>query len=228
MLARVRRTLTMAERVLAFARANPPSDAGQEALARGDALALQERRGRAAVGVAVDERRACRRQIHQHLRHLVRTAQVVGDTVPLPGTWRLPPIHSPYRSYETAARQLVESALPVREPLTSAGLGATLLEEVSALIDRLDQAGEALYRGKEQHIGARAELEAVRTECVTLVGLLDGVYQSLLRTDPEKLAAWEAARDVALVVVPRRRAGEMPVDDAALPSDAEAEGRDAA
>ena len=63
----------MAERVLAFTRANPPDDAGQvaiadrlqEVLTRSDALALQERPGRAAVKVAVQRRRATRAEIHR-------------------------------------------------------------------------------------------------------------------------------------------------------------------
>lgn len=61
-------------------------------------------------------------------------------------------------------------------------------------------------------IGARRKPESVRAECVEL---LDSVHRARLKSYAEKLAAWEAARDLALVVVPRRRAEEVPVDDAA-------------
>ncbi len=226
MLAKVRRTLTMAERVLAFTRANPPDDAGQaaladrlqEALARGDVLALPERRGRAAVKVAVQRRQATRGEIHRMLRHLVRTAQAEeGGPAPLAGDWTLPAIHSPYRSYETAARALVEAALPVRERLEAAGLGATLLDQLGAAMVVLDAASGEVFAGKAAHIGARRKLETVRAECVELVELLDGVHRGRLRDDAEKLGAWEAARDVALVIVPRRRAEVEPLEGAVTP-----------
>lgn len=229
MQADVRRKLTMAARALSFTRANPPSDAShtavvsrlEERLVRADALALQERQGRAAARTAVAARRVLRRRMHLGpVRHLVRTAQVAAKDGPmLDGDFQLPALHGPYRSFHVAVRSLLGAATAQRERLVQSGLGETLLDELAGMLTEFERETEAVFVGRGAHIGARAQLASVTNDAVDLVGLLDGIHRGRFANDAEKLAAWEAARDVNTVGT-RRRApepGATPVDGSIMP-----------
>jgi hypothetical protein len=202
MQADVRRKLTMAARALSFTRANPPSDAShiavvsrlEERLARADALALQERQGRAAARTAVEARRVLRRRMHLGpVRHLVRTAQVAAKDGPmLDGDFQLPALHGPYRSFHVAVRSLLGAATANRERLVQGGLGETLLDDLTTLLAEFERQTDAVFVARSTHIGARAELVSVTDDALDLVGLLDGIHRGRFADDAEKLAAWTA------------------------------------
>jgi hypothetical protein len=214
MQADVRRKLTMAARALSFTNANPPSDAShiavvtrlEERLLRADTLALQERQGRINARTAVAGRRALRRQMQQGMaRHIVRTAEFAAKSGPmLEGDFQLPSLNGPYRTFHTAMRSLLTAATANRDRLIQSGLGETLLEDLGTLLTEFERESTTVFIGRSTHIGASAELKSVTEDAVDLVGLLDGIHRARFANDAEKLAAWEAARDVATTFARRR------------------------
>jgi hypothetical protein len=74
---------------------------------------------------------------------------------------------------------------------------ATFLEDLSSLVDQYEQAISDKLAGRSAHVGASAELEAVTSEIMLVVHLLDRLNRVRFRKDGELFAAWKSARDVA-------------------------------
>ncbi len=63
-------------------------------------------------------------------------------------------------------------------------------------MDEFDASAAEANSGLRDHVGARAELDAVSDEVVGLVELLDGLSRYRFGRDAEMLAVWESARHV--------------------------------
>jgi hypothetical protein len=201
----VRRKLTMATRVLEFARAHPSTDASwvsmvtrlEDRLARADALAIQERNGRADKRSAAEERRGARQQMESLLRHLIRVVgSAAAQDVGIPGTFLMPRTGAPYRTFVAAAKAMLAAATPHREALIAFGLGETLIAELEKSVAAFDAASVGFDKGRREHTGARGDLEAVADQVTDLARLLDGLVMARFRKDAELLAAWQSARNI--------------------------------
>jgi len=221
----VRRILAMVVRVLDFIRINPSTETGynslvsrlEERLKRADALAAQEREGQLAEREAIARRKELRRNVQlQQLRTLVLVAQMAAKDRPeLAGQFVLPPFSVPHKTFLTAAREMLARALAEKELFVSLGLGESFLDELGKAVAEFDGATQTAHEGRSKHVGARADLSAVTDECMDLVVLLDGLNRVRFRDDPEKLAAWESARNV---VGPfRSRSSDSPSDGGVIP-----------
>ena len=74
-------------------------------------------------------------------------------------------------------------------------------------MDEFDASVVTSNEGRRDHVGARAELEAVSDEVMQIVEVLDGVNRYRFGGDAEMRAAWESARNV---VSEPSSAGEEP------------------
>jgi len=205
MKARVRRILAMAVRARNFNRANPSTDASymvvaarlEELIPRADALAVQERAGRLEERGATARREQLRREISELLRHLGRVAEVaVKERPELAKQLELPSATGPYKDFITGAKAILAKATEERELLVRKGLGEKLLEELGQLVTQFEATTDSVHSGRRAHVGARADLGTVTDEIIEQVNLLDGLNRQRFRDDPERLAAWESARNI--------------------------------
>jgi len=213
----IRRKLTMARRALEFAQANPSTDASWtgvvsrlgELVDRADALDQEERQGRADRRTAVATRRELRDRIHtDYLRHLVTTAGVAfKDAAAVPKEFRLPRNGGPYLQFGGAAHAMLAAASPIRDQLVAAGLGETLLDELTQALAEFDAATAAETSGRRVHMTARSAMEELSQELVEQVRLLDGLLRPRIRKDPELGPPWERIHTLE----GPERAGRTPV-----------------
>jgi hypothetical protein len=203
--ARIRRKLSMVERVLQFSKAHAATDPGYtgvvtrlEALvARGTALAELERNGDSGERVARNRRAAVRRTLSQLLRHLDRVGAVVGRERPeLVGAFDAPENTISNRAYLAAARDLSATATANQEVLVKHSLGEGFLEALIRAIAEFSEAGAAANSSRDRHVGARGELPTIAAEAGELVEVLDGFNRARFAEGSAEIAAWESARNI--------------------------------
>jgi hypothetical protein len=202
----VRRRLEMAAAVRQFSRDHPSDDPSyaimlgklEELVTRAEALAAQEIGGRIAELAAGGRRDELRRSIHfQLLRHLIKSGELAAKERPeLLGKFRIRSLRAPHTSYLISARKMLEEGIANKDLLASVGLSTAMLDELGSTIAQFEAATAEVRTGKIGHVGARAELEAVTAEILDRVGQLNTFNQHRFRSDPEKLAGWEAVRNV--------------------------------
>jgi hypothetical protein len=167
-------------------------------LARADTLARQQEAGTLAERASIQQRAELRRAIQEEfLPLLVRVGQSLGAENPdLAGRFRMPGSHAPHRTFVDSTRRMLAIAMEDRARFEAGGLTASFLDDFTAIVGSFEAATGEAHRGKEDHVGAVADLRAVTDEIVKLVGKLDGLNRYRFRKDPELRAAWESARDV--------------------------------
>jgi hypothetical protein len=97
------------------------------------------------------------------------------------------------------------------------GLAEALLGELRQALTEFESMVNAFNAGRREHIGARAELDAVVKDIGEVVRMLDGLNRYRFGADPNLMAVWNAAREVFGIVRPKP-AGETPSDGATPPS----------
>lgn len=202
----VRRRIEMFNRVRGFSAVHPSADGGytlvlellDQGIARLEALAQQQENGRQTSRASVAARQEIRRRLHQELLpHLITVAEAAGAEEPaLVERMRLPSINVSNEIYRTLGRNLLEQGKAHRELLTKHGLAATLLDDVGVAMDALDASVAESNEGRREHVGARAELDAVSDQVMKLVERLDGLNRYRFAGNAELKAAWESARRV--------------------------------
>ena len=84
-----------------------------------------------------------------------------------------------------------------RELLVSKGMSESLLEDLTKVVTEFEATSEQSRSSRRDHVGARADLAAVTVEIQDQVRLLDGLVRYRFGKDPELMAVWESARNVA-------------------------------
>jgi hypothetical protein len=200
-----RRKLSMATRVLDFEQAHIATDVGHVALVarfealvtKADALALRQRGGTLSERAATNRRLQFRDAITRQLRHLVQVAEVAAKGEPaLAGHFVAAPRQAPHRTFLTAAKTLLAAATTHEALLVPQGLGERFVAELGTGVTTFEALSETIHAGRRDHVGARAELQAVSEEIGEVVRLLDGLNRARFDGQPELLAAWESARNV--------------------------------
>lgn len=206
--------LEMGARALEFSRAHPVTSDGytttlkqlEEQLARADQLAKEQERGTTEVRAATARKSELKRSIRRsQLVHLVRVAKRAAREVPeLAQKFDLPRLPFRNLAFKNVARTMLEEAQQQKELLVKHGLVAEMLDSLAQSLDEFDQAVERGAEGRRVHIGAAANLMAISDEVMQIVWILDGYNRHRLAADPNRLAAWTAARNV----IGPARAGE--------------------
>ncbi len=102
-----------------------------------------------------------------------------------------------HQAFLTRSRVAAATGATHQELLTRYGMPEGFLDELNAALDRYEQVLNQQHAGRAAHVGARAELEAVTSEIMLIVGQIDALNRFHFRKDAESLAAWKSARDVA-------------------------------
>ena len=202
----VRRTLEMVRRVREFIRAHLSIEPGyapalgrfEESLTRAEAIAARQQEGRTAERAARAQRKELRRVLHfQLVRYLVSVGSLATrDRVELSERFKLPNSNVSNSAFLTSVKALLAAAEAEKELLVQLGMMPTLLDDLGGMVAKFETALEAIRTGRRDHIGARADLDAITGELVDQVKVLDGITRYRFGDDPEVMAEWKAVRRV--------------------------------
>ena len=132
-----------------------------------------------------------------HLSHLAQVAKVAARETPeLAQKLVLKPGTTTYLAFRTAARGMAAEAQNQKDVLVKHGLVETVLDNLVQALDQFDAAVENGGGGRQAHVGASAELQAVADEVVQIVRVMDGLNRYRFMNDAELLAAWESVSNV--------------------------------
>ena len=167
-------------------------------VSKADAIAMQEGEARVEEHAAIARRRDLRLSIRRNqLTRLVQIADFAAHAHPeLQGKFILPPRGMPNKPFLLAARSLLAAATPQKELFISLGLGDTLLDELSQLLDQMDGSTTAAHSSRTGHIAARTDLPNLMNECGRDIAVLGTYYRATQPKNSEVLAAWNSARKV--------------------------------
>ena len=204
--AALRRRLEMAVRVRGFLRAHKIEAVGdgkalahfEELVARAEVLAAQQRAGVVATRSATLQRGGLRRALQTKLlRYLAAVGAVAakGNT-DLQAQFRLPNNGTSSVSFLTTARGMLEKATAQKDVLVEQGMSETLLDDLAAAIGEYERTLEASRVGREEHVGASADLAAVGSEIAEQVKVLDALVRYRFGDNAELMGVWASARNV--------------------------------
>ena len=133
----------------------------------------------------------------QLLRHLVRVGIAAARQEPdLVGRFRLRRSTATHKSFLLAAKAMHADGVANRELFVKLGLSAAMLDDLGKAIAQFDEVTQSGNNGRTDHIGARADLEAVAGDICDLVELLNTFNGYRFRNDAELASAWDSARDI--------------------------------
>lgn len=203
---RVSRRLEMGARALEFSKAHPVDSPGyatavqqlEEQLARAEQLGKEQERGTTEVHAATARKNELKRSIRwSQLVHLAGVAERAAKEVPgLVQKFDLPRVPNRNLGFSTVARTMVEEAQRHKDMLIKHGLVEQILDSLGESLDQFDEVVQHGAEGRRVHIGARANLEVVADEVVQIVKILNGYNRHRFIAQPDRLAAWTAARNV--------------------------------
>ena len=218
----LRRRLEMAERVRDFLRAHQTDGVGQglglakleELITRAQALAAQQRVGLAMTRQATKQRKEVRRELQGRILKYMRVVGRVAakQNGELANQFPLPAANSTTQALLTAARATLEKATAQKDLLVGLGMSQKVLDDLGATLGEFEKTLEATRAGRRDHVGARADLEAIGLEIAEQVKLLDGVVEYRFGDNAELMGAWTSARNV---LGPSRPAGASQTPKAA-------------
>jgi len=219
----VSRRLNMAVRVRDFCETNPSADPSfvsvlgrlKEAINKMVALGSRQVSGILSRHASIVNRQQIRRRLRNDLlRHLVTVAQDASAEKPgLGDQFEIPGSNLSNARFHAASKAMLELGVAEKEVLVKHGLSDKLLDDLATAVAEYEGSITVTNTSREDHIGARAELQQVSDEVVQLVQMMDGINRYRFRGDPHLLVAWEAARHVVSGPQPK---AETPADSTAL------------
>ena len=146
---------------------------------------------------AVDLRKTTSRDLRAYLADVNRTARTLEPEHPgITPTFRLPRSGS-YPALVAAAQNIIATATPLSEDFVEAGLPATFLTELGALLTAFQDATGRKNGGKISRALGTATLKAKARLGVLAAKKLDACVRNHFRGQPEMIAAWKVARKIA-------------------------------
>lgn len=128
---------------------------------------------------------------------LVRIGELAAKVKPeLGGKFRLRTPNATHKSFLVGGKQMLAEGLANKELFVSLGFSEIMLDELGKTVVQFEEATETGNAGRRSHVGARADFEAVTTEIVGLVELLNTFNRYRFRDDPDLTAAWESTRNI--------------------------------
>jgi hypothetical protein len=197
--------LEMSTRVVAFSKANPSDNPGQEAavakldekVAKAKALVNRGDTGHLTVRASVLTKDEVREALTVKIRLLQGVARAAAVEVPGVGARiRLRGGRPGNTAFLASAQLALAQATEFQELFTKYGMPPGFLEEFGSLLRQFEASLDEKNLGLRTHVGANAELEATMSDIMMLVKQLDAINRHRFRKDPERLAAWKSARNV--------------------------------
>ncbi|MEP6689463.1 MAG: hypothetical protein ABJC36_14025 [Gemmatimonadales bacterium] len=202
----VSRRLNMAVRVRDFCETNPSADPSfvsvlgrlKEAIDRMVSLGSRQVSGLLSRHASTVNRQQIRRGLRNDLlRHLVTIAQDAAAEKPgLGDQFEIPGHNLSSARFYAVAKAMLELGVAEKEVLIKHGLSDQLLNDLAVAVAEFEGSITATNTSREEHIGARAELQQVSDEVLQLVQMMNGINRYRFRGDPHLLVAWEAAKHV--------------------------------
>lgn len=202
----VRLRLDMGGRAAEFCRTHPDPDPAAAQVAsrlfdlntRAEALALQQRTGQVVASAAVIDKADLRVVIEDDLGALIGIAKIAAKEHPdLAVHRRMPSPKTNEATFLTIVRVAVSEARAAFDLLAPFGLTDQLLESLASGIEAYEAALVRQRNALTSQVGAGAELTVIASDIVAVVKNLDALYRVRFRKDPELMAAWKSARNVA-------------------------------
>jgi hypothetical protein len=101
-----------------------------------------------------------------------------------------------YPALIARARAIIETATPIQASFIDAGLPATFITELQALLAAFENATMQKYDGRITQVLNTAALKARVNLGVNAATILDACARNHFRNNPEMLAAWSHARHI--------------------------------
>jgi hypothetical protein len=102
-----------------------------------------------------------------------------------------------HRTFLGAVLAIIKEATTHQALFVSYGMPESFVADLTAALAAYEQLGNEMNAGIAARVGAVAELGAVVDEIMALIQQLDAMQRYRFRDDPEQLAAWESARNIA-------------------------------
>ncbi len=150
--------------------------------------------GERASGVGLRE--STSRDLRAYLSDVNRTARTLEDHPGIAPTFRLPRSGG-YAALVASAQNIIATATPLSEEFVAAGLPATFLTELGALLTAFQTATSQKNGGKISSALGTATLKAKARLGILAAQKLDACVRNHFRGQPEIIAAWKVARKIA-------------------------------
>jgi hypothetical protein len=144
----------------------------------------------------VDLRVTKARELREYLKNVSRTARALEVDHPgISPIFRLPRSGS-YPALIAKAQAVIAAATPLEAAFVDAGLPATFLTELQALLTAFEDATSQKHEGGITQVLGTAGLKAKANLGVKAATRLDAYVRNHFRNNPEMLAAWKHARRI--------------------------------
>jgi hypothetical protein len=190
----------MGARVVQLKLPQPDGDTGyalaatkvEELVARGAVAATEQRDGLIDRHAASLEKERLRREILAGpVKHMSKVGKVAKqEQHELGSLFRFKPDAPTLMATRTAAGSMLANAETHRDVLVKYGLSIPVLEEFHRLLDQFDSAVVLGDAGRAKHVGATRELQAIATELIRTVRVMDGSNRQRFKNNPQLLGAW--------------------------------------
>jgi hypothetical protein len=168
----------------------------------------------------VDVRAIKARELREYLKNVGRTARALEKDHPgISPTFRLPRSGS-YPALIAQARAIIAAATPLEPDFVDAGLPATFLTELQALLTAFEDATSQKHEGGITQVLGTAGLKAKATLGVKAATRLDAYVRNHFRNNPEMLAAWGHARRIEKAPVRNNESTTPPATPSSAPTPA--------
>jgi len=131
----------------------------------------------------------------------------VGHQAPEERAARAPASNASHEVLITMARGMLEKATLHKDVLVKRGMSEQLLDDLAKTLGEFEQTIEATRASRREHVGARADLEAVAAELAEQVRVLDGLVRYRFGDNTELMGAWASARNVLGPFKPKAEPG---------------------
>ena len=220
---RIQRKLDAGDRVRVFIGEHPGTEPGikklEEELEQATTKALALARTQFDADHRRSDRTAWRKVVRQNLRQMLKAIGKIGkaasaEKAELGPIFAAVPGSSAYSRLRPAAEVILKAAREQRELLDQYGLDPELLEAAEQALANLIKAGDEAERGRQERIGAVAELGKAARQVVSVIARLDARNRHRWADSPELLSAWIAAarveQEAGPAVTPESEGTTMP------------------
>jgi hypothetical protein len=161
-----------------------------------EAAAANQVAGSGQSESGVDIRVTTSRDLREYLKDVGRTARTLEKDHPgISPTFRLPASGS-YPALLAKGQAVIAAATPLQAAFVDAGLPATFLTELQALLTAFENATNQKHEGGITQVLGTAALKAKANLGVKAATDLDACVRNHFRDNPEMLAAWAHARRI--------------------------------
>lgn len=151
--------------------------------------------GAGAAEGGVDLRESIARELRDYLKDVNRTARTLEEHTGIRPTFRLPKSGS-YPALIATARSIIATATNLEAAFLAAGMRATFLSELNALLAAFEDATRRKFSGRAARVRGTAGLKIQADLGVIAATKLDACVRNHFRGQPEIIAAWAHARHI--------------------------------